>query len=63
MTERMVSAPLILNATKLYSILLPNIIRQIKSRTLRWAGHVACMGEDNNVYKVLMEKGKRKETT
>jgi len=23
----------------------PNIIRVIKSRTVRWAGHVACMGE------------------
>jgi hypothetical protein len=23
----------------------PNIIRQIKSRQMRWAGHVACMGE------------------
>jgi hypothetical protein len=23
----------------------PNIIRVIKSRTMRWAGHVACMGE------------------
>jgi hypothetical protein len=22
----------------------PNIIRQIKSRRMRWAGHVACMG-------------------
>jgi hypothetical protein len=38
-----------------------NIIRQIKSRRMRWAGHVACMGEERNVYKVLMEKpeGKR----
>jgi hypothetical protein len=24
----------------------PNIIRQIKSRRMRWAGHVACMGEE-----------------
>jgi hypothetical protein len=23
----------------------PNIVRVIKSRRLRWAGHVACMGE------------------
>jgi hypothetical protein len=39
----------------------PNIIRQIKSRRMRWAGHVACMGEERNVYKVLMGKpqGKR----
>jgi hypothetical protein len=39
----------------------PNIIRQIKSRRMRWAGHVACMGEERKVYKVLMGKpeGKR----
>jgi hypothetical protein len=24
----------------------PNIIKQIKSRRMRWAGHVACMGEE-----------------
>jgi hypothetical protein len=33
-----------------------NIIRQIKSRRMMWAGHVAGMGEDRNVYKVLMRK-------
>jgi hypothetical protein len=27
----------------------PDIIRQIKSRRMRWAGHVACMGEGRNV--------------
>jgi hypothetical protein len=39
----------------------PNIIKQIKSRRTRWAGHVACMGEETNVYRVLMRKpeGKR----
>jgi hypothetical protein len=39
----------------------PDIIRQIKSRRLRWAGHVARMGEGRNVYGVLVEKpeGKR----
>jgi hypothetical protein len=39
----------------------PNIIRQIKSRRMRWAGHVARMGEERNVYRVLMgmPKGKR----
>jgi hypothetical protein len=43
----------------LYSF--PNIIRQIKSRRMRWAEHVARMGEERNVYKVLMGKpeGKR----
>jgi hypothetical protein len=32
----------------------PNIIRQIKSRRMRWAGHVARMGEESKVYKVLV---------
>jgi hypothetical protein len=41
----------------LYSF--PNIIRQIKSRRMRWAGHVACMGEERNVCKVLMGKRPR----
>jgi hypothetical protein len=33
-----------------------NIIRQIKSRRMRWAGHVARMGEERSVYRVLMGK-------
>jgi hypothetical protein len=39
----------------------PNIIRQIKSRRMIWAGHVARMGEEKNVYRVFMGKpeGKR----
>jgi hypothetical protein len=39
----------------------PDIIRQVKSRRMRWAGHVACMGEERKVYKVLVGKpeGKR----
>jgi hypothetical protein len=39
----------------------PSIIRQIKSRRMRWAGHVARMGEERKVYKVLMgqPEGKR----
>jgi hypothetical protein len=39
----------------------PNIIRQIKSRRMRWSGHVARMGEERNVYRVFMGKpeGKR----
>jgi hypothetical protein len=39
----------------------PNIIRQIKSRRLRWARHVARIGEERNVYKVLMEKTEGKK--
>jgi hypothetical protein len=34
----------------------PNIIRQIKSRRMRWAGHVVVMGEERKVYKVLVGK-------
>jgi hypothetical protein len=34
----------------------PDIIRQIKSRRMRWAGHVARMGEGRNMYRVLMGK-------
>jgi hypothetical protein len=34
----------------------PDIIRQIKSRTMRWAGHVARMVEGRNVYRVLLGK-------
>jgi hypothetical protein len=34
----------------------PDIIRRIKSRRMRWAGHVARMGEGGNVYRVLVGK-------
>jgi hypothetical protein len=34
----------------------PSIIRIIKSRRLRWAGHVAPMGEKRNVYRLLVGK-------
>jgi len=39
----------------------PNIVRVIKSRRMRWAGHVAQMGEERGVYRVLVGKleGKR----
>ena len=40
----------------------PNIVRVIKSRRMRLAGHVGRMGEERGVYRVLV--GKRgKETT
>ena len=38
----------------LYS--LPNIVRVVKSRRMRWAGHVARMGEGRGVYRVLLGK-------
>jgi len=34
----------------------PNIVRVIKSRRMRWAGHVARMGEENGAYRVLVGK-------
>ena len=34
----------------------PNIVRVIKSRRTRWAGHVARLGERRGVYRVLMGK-------
>ena len=39
----------------------PSSVRLIKSRKMRWAGHVARMGERRGVYRVLVEKpeGKR----
>jgi len=39
----------------------PNIVRVIKSRSMRWARHVACIGEERWVYSVLVGKleGKR----
>ena len=39
----------------------PNIFRMIKSRRMRWAGHVAPMVERRGAYRVLVEKpeGKR----
>jgi hypothetical protein len=43
----------------LYSF--PNIIRVIKSRRMRWAWHVARMGEKRKAYRILVGKpeGKR----
>jgi len=34
----------------------PNIVRVIKSRRMRWPGHVARMGEEMGVYRVLLGK-------
>ena len=34
----------------------PNIVQVIKSRRMRWAGHVARTGEDMGVYRVLVRK-------
>jgi hypothetical protein len=40
---------------------LPNIVRVVKSRRMKWVGHVACMGEETRVHRLLVGKpeGKR----
>jgi hypothetical protein len=40
---------------------LPSIVQVVKSRRMRWVGHVARMGEERGVYRVLVGKpeGKR----
>jgi len=43
-----------LEGNDLYSS--PNILRVIKSRRMRWAGHVACMGEWRGAYRMLVGK-------
>jgi hypothetical protein len=51
-----------LNNDKLHSLYSsPNIVRVIKSRRMRWAGHVTRMGEGRGAYMVLVSRpeGKR----
>jgi hypothetical protein len=50
-----------LHNEELHNFSSPDIIRQPKSRRMRWAGHVARMGEERKVYKLLVGKpeGKR----
>ena len=38
----------------------PNIGPEIKSRRMRWADHVACMGERRGAYRVLVGKSEEK---
>jgi hypothetical protein len=38
----------------------PSIIRIIKSRRMRWAGHVARIGDKRNVYRLLLRKPEEK---
>jgi len=40
----------------------PSIVRVIKSRRMRWAGHVARMGEERGLYRVLVRETGGKET-
>jgi hypothetical protein len=45
----------------LFNYASESIIRMIKARRMRWAGHVALMGETRNAYRILVGKpeGKR----
>jgi hypothetical protein len=38
----------------------PSIIRTIKSRRVRWTGHVACTRETRNAYRIFVGKPERK---
>jgi hypothetical protein len=38
----------------------PNIVRVIKSRKMRWVGHMSRMGEGRGVYRVLVGRSERK---
>ena len=40
---------------------LPNIVRVLKSRRMRWAGHVARMGQGRGVYSVLVGKPEERD--
>jgi hypothetical protein len=40
----------------------PSIIRIIKSRRIRWEGHIAQMGEKRNAYRLLVGKRLRTAT-
>jgi hypothetical protein len=45
----------------LYQYVFRSVTRMIKSRRMRWTGHVARMGETRNAYRILVGKpeGKR----
>jgi hypothetical protein len=49
-----------LHNEELHILYSSNIIRQIKSRRMRWVGHVTRMGEKRRVYRVLVGKSEGK---
>jgi len=51
------------NVEKLHALYhLPNITRVVKARRIRWAGHVARMGEKGVTYGVLLRRPNGKRT-
>jgi hypothetical protein len=51
-----------LHNEELNDLYLPNIVRVVKLRRMGWAGHVARMGEDRGVHRVLVGKPEGKMT-
>jgi hypothetical protein len=49
-----------LHNEELNDLYSPNVVRVIKSRRMRWAGHVARMGEKRGIYRLLMGNPERK---
>jgi hypothetical protein len=43
----------------LYSSL--NVIRMMKSKRMRWAGHIACIGEKGNAYRIFVGKPEERD--
>jgi hypothetical protein len=51
-----------LHSDELHSLYsLPNIVKVIKSRRMRWTGHVVRMGEGRGVYRVLVGRPKGRD--
>jgi hypothetical protein len=59
MYVRYSNVTIIWHVTDLYSS--PNIVRVIKSRRMRWVGHVERMEERRGVFRVLVEKPEGKK--
>jgi hypothetical protein len=52
----------LLSGSHVESLRINSIIRIIKSRMMRWAGHVARMEEKRNAYRLLVGKPEGKST-
>ena len=51
-----------LHNAELYALYFsPTIVRNLKSRRLRWAGHVARMEQSRNAYRVLVRKPEKRD--
>jgi hypothetical protein len=59
--RQFILSPLLLYIQELHDIYCsPNIVIMIKSRSIRWAGHVACMEAKRNMYRLLVGKAEGK---